>query len=82
MTASVYKMTPVPEIGQSIDSLDSGTPGQLELVSSLENKDDTEISKLLWQPNEGNKLLTITTESRINLWDFSSSNRIQVCFFL
>ena len=82
MTASLYKMTPVPEIGQSIDSLDSGTTGQLELVSCLENKDDTEISKLLWQPNEGNKSLTITTESRINLWDFSSLNQIQVGFLL
>ena len=78
MTASVYRMTPVPDIGQSIDSLDSATPGQLELVSSLENKDDTEISRLLWQPNEGNKLLTITTDSRINIWDFSSSSQIQV----
>lgn len=80
MTASVYRMTPVPDIGQSIDSLDSATPGQLELVSSLENKDDTEISRLLWQPNEGNKLLTITTDSRINIWDFSSSSQIQVWY--
>lgn len=78
MAAAIYRMNPVPEIGQSIDSLDSSSHGQLEVLTHLESKDDLEVAKLLWQPNDGNKVVTITTDSRINLWDFSSQGRVQV----
>lgn len=78
MSAAIYRMSPVPEIGQSIDTLDSSSHGQLEVLTNLEVKDDAEVAKLLWQPNDGNKVVTINTDSRINVWDFSSQGTIQV----
>lgn len=80
MAATIYRMSPVPEIGLSIDTLDSSTHGQLEVLVTLESKDATEVAKLLWQPNDGNKVVTINTNSQINVWDFSSEGRIQVGF--
>ena len=77
MGASVYKMSPVPEIGQSIDSIDSSTPGHLETLADLDGKEDAEVAHLLWQPNDGNKIVTISTDSQIDVWDFSSSGKIQ-----
>ena len=82
MAATIYKMSPVPEIGQSIDSLDSTSHGQLEVLASLEFRDDLEVTKLLWQPNDGNKVVTVNSDSRINVWDFSSEGRVQVLFVL
>lgn len=76
MAATVYRMTPVPDVGTSIDSLDTTIPGQLEVLSSLEG--DTEVARLLWQPNEGHKVLTVSTDSRISLSDFASSGSVQV----
>lgn len=78
MTATIYRMGPVPELGQSVDTLDSSTPGQLEVLGNLKSREETEVARLLWQPNEGNKLVTVSTDSRVNLWDFTSSGRIQV----
>ena len=75
MASTIYKMTPVPELGSSIDTLDSNTnPGQLEVVAKLEG--ESEAAKLLWQPNEGNKVLTVGSDSRINLWDFSNTFQV------
>ena len=82
MTATLYKMNPVPGMGESIDSLDSTSHGQLEVLASLNFQDDFEVAKLLWQPNDGNKVVTINTDSRINVWDFSSEGRIQVLTLL
>ena len=82
MAATVYKMSPVPDVGTSIDSLDSSSPGQLQVLCSLECANGTEsveAVRLLWQPNDGNKVLTVSADSRISLWDFnSSSGSIQV----
>lgn len=78
MAATIYRMSPVPDIGESIDTLDSSSHGQLEMLTSLGSKDDVEVAKLLWQPNDGNKVVTINTDSRINVWDFSSQGTIQV----
>nr|CAH0100734.1 unnamed protein product [Daphnia galeata] len=55
MSATIYKMSPVPNIGQSIDSLDSTSHGQLEVLA----------------------IVTVNTDSRINVWDFSSEGRVQ-----
>ena len=75
MASTIYKMTPVPELGSSIDTLDSNTnPGQLEVVAKLEG--ESEAAKLLWQPNEGNRVLTVGSDSRINLWDFSNTFQV------
>lgn len=71
-------MGPVPANGQSIDSLDSTSHSQLEVIVSLETKDDKEVAKLLWQPNDGNKVVTVNTDSQINFWDFSNEGRLQV----
>jgi WD40 repeat protein len=68
----------LPNIGQSIDSLYSTSHGQLEVLASLERGDNQEVAKLLWQPNDGNKVVTVNTDSRINVWDFSSEGRVQV----
>jgi WD40 repeat protein len=78
MSATIYKMSPLPNIGQSIDSLYSTSHGQLEVLASLERGDNQEVAKLLWQPNDGNKVVTVNTDSRINVWDFSSEGRVQV----
>jgi hypothetical protein len=80
MLATIYKMSPVPSIGQSIDSLDSTSHGQLEVLASL-GAEDQEVAKFLWQPNDGNKVVTVNTDSRINVWDFSSEGRVQVLSF-
>jgi len=78
MSGTIYKMSPVPSIGQSIDSLDSTSQGQLEVLASLDREEDQEVAKLLWQPNDGNKVVTVNIDSRINVWDFSSEGRVQV----
>jgi hypothetical protein len=43
--------------------------------------EDQEVAKFLWQPNDGNKVVTVNTDSRINVWDFSSEGRVQVLSF-
>ena len=78
MGASLYKMSLVPEAGQSIDSLESSTPGNLEVLALLEGKEDSEVAQLLWQPNDGNKIVTISAQSQISLWDFTSPGKVQV----
>jgi WD40 repeat protein len=81
MSATIYKMSPVPIIGQSIDSLDSTSHGYLEVLASLKNGEDQEVTKMLWQPNDGNKVVTVNSDSRINVWDLSSECRVQVHSF-
>lgn len=78
MSATVYKMSPVPSNGQSIDTLDSTSHGQLKAIASLESSDEKEVAKVLWQPNDGNKVVTVSTDSQINLWDFSNDGKVQV----
>ena len=78
MAATIYKMSPVPELGQSVDTLDASSHGQLQVLASLESGEEVEVAKLLWQPNEGNKVVTVTTDSRINLWDFGSTLQVYI----
>ncbi|XP_057365734.1 EARP-interacting protein homolog isoform X1 [Daphnia carinata] len=77
MSATIYKMSPVPTNGQSIDTLDSTSHGQLEAIASLESRDEKEVAKVLWQPNDGNKVITVSTDSQITLWDFSNEGKLQ-----
>lgn len=86
MGATIFKMGPVPDIGQSVDSIDSTSPCQLEVLGSLDSSDESEVARFLWQPIDGNKLVTICTDSSINLWDLNSSGTVQVimkmlCFY-
>ena len=64
-------MSPITEPGESIDTIESASAGQLEVLGRL----DSDVAQLLWQPNDGQKVLTVSTDSRIHLWDF---NKIQV----
>ena len=78
MGATIYKMSPVPDIGQSVDSIDSTSPCQLDVLTTLDCENESEVTRFLWQPIDGNKLVTICTDSSINLWDFNSSGTVQV----
>ena len=78
MGATIFQMSPVPEIGQSVDSIDSSSPCQLDVLTSLDCENDSEVARFLWQPIDGNKLVTICTDSSINLWDFNGSGTVQV----
>ena len=40
MAASINKMSPVPDLGQSVDTLDASTHGQLEVLASLESGEE------------------------------------------
>ncbi len=77
MGASIFRMSPVPEPGQSIDQLDA-SPSQLNVLASLDGMDSSEVSQLLWQPNEGSRIASISTDSRLDLWDLQSSGQVQV----
>ena len=78
MGATIYKMSSVPDIGQSVDTIDSSSPCQLDVLASLDDGNESEVARFLWQPIDGNKVVTICTNSSMNLWDFNSSGTVQV----
>jgi len=77
MGATIYKMSSVPDIGQSVDTIDSSSPCQLDVLASLDDGNESEVARFLWQPIDGNKVVTICTNSSMNLWDFNSSGTVQ-----